>query len=172
MLYSPDNPMFPGGWRGWFTTLGLVFVAIIVWVVVLSLIGCASPSEPHPTAEFHTAHGRVAVITNGNDFDPGAAASWLEGGYARAAAVQPLADAKRLDGLVVIVHGPGWTYNGAPAGGAYEPWSDTAHIQAGNERVLGHELFHRLCWQLGHSGDCCTLADHGPGYDLNCRATP
>ena len=37
------------------------------------------------------------------------------------------------------------------------------------ESVLNHELQHRFCHALGHSGDCCTYQDHPNGYDLTCH---
>jgi hypothetical protein len=39
----------------------------------------------------------------------------------------------------------------------------------GIENVLDHELQHRFCHQLGHSGSCCTLQDHPGGFDLSCQ---
>jgi hypothetical protein len=141
-----------------------------------SLVACGgggggphSPTEPAATssAVLPTKFGNINVYTNGNSFDADRAVSAIEAGYQKARQqVGPAVDGIRLDGLSVNVETS--VYGGA-AVGQYLPGSDTVEVKVGVENVLTHELQHRFCRNLGHSGDCCTYQDHAHGYDLQCR---
>ncbi len=140
----------------------------------LALVACggsggpSSPTEPKgPAATMVTTHGTITVITNGNPFDADRAVASIEAGYDKARAqVGSKVDGIRLDGMVISVETS--VYDGA-AVGQYMPGSDTVETAVGVENVLTHELQHRFCHNLGHSGDCCTYQDHAQGYNLQCQ---
>jgi hypothetical protein len=129
--------------------------------------GPSSPTEPKgPQAALATQYGTVTVLTNGNTFDAGRAEAAIQAGYDKARAqIGGAVDGIRLDGMVLAVE-PG-VFNGAV--GQYHPNSDTVRLAQGVENVITHELQHRFCHNLGHSGACCTYQDHSGGYDLQCR---
>jgi hypothetical protein len=130
--------------------------------------GPSSPTEPKggQTATLATKHGTVTVITNGNPFDADRAVAAIDAGYDMARSeVGSGIDSVRIDGMLVDVQ-PG-VFNGAV--GQYLPNSDTVDMAQGVENVLTHELQHRFCHNLGHSGDCCTYQQHSNGYDLQCK---
>jgi hypothetical protein len=151
------------------------FVAIAL--VAGSLIACGGsgggggngPTAPAgPQATLATPYGTVTVFTNGNAFDPNKALAAIENGYAKARnQVGGSIDRVSLDGMAISMK-PG-TFNGAV--GQYHAQSDLIEVALGVENVITHELQHRFCHRLGHSGDCCTYQDHSGGYDLSCKAS-
>ena len=130
--------------------------------------GAKAPTEASgPVATLATSHGAITVYTNGNSFDAGRASAAIDAGYDKARAqIGARIDNVRLDGMTISVEKS--VYDGA-AVGQYLPESDTVEAAVGVENVLTHELQHRFCHNLGHSGDCCTYQDHAHGYDLQCR---
>ncbi|HEV8628753.1 MAG TPA: hypothetical protein VGV61_00450 [Thermoanaerobaculia bacterium] len=131
--------------------------------------GPSSPTEPGATSAgvLATKRGNVTVFTNGNAFDSGKAVAAIESGYDKARQqIGPAVDNIRLDGMSVTIE---TSVYGGGAVGQYLPASDTVEVAVGVENVIAHELQHRFCRNLGHSGDCCTYQDHNHGFDLQCR---
>ena len=156
------------------TSRSLQIAAALVATLALTACGGsggAAPSSPTETkasslSTLATSRGTITVITHGNPFDADRAVAAIEAGYDMARSeVGSSIDGVRLDGMVVEVQ-PG-TFNGAV--GQYFPNSDTVDMAQGVENVLTHELQHRFCHNLGHTGDCCTYQQHANGYDLQCR---
>lgn len=144
-------------------------------IATLTLAACsggggraAGPTAPTgPQATLATSYGTVTIFTNGHPFDANRALAAIDAGYARARTqVGGKADQVSLDGMAISMQ-PG-TFNGAV--GQYHPDSDLVEVALGVENVINHELQHRFCHRLGHSGDCCTYQDHSGGYDLSCKA--
>jgi hypothetical protein len=129
--------------------------------------GASSPTAPAgPQATLGTPYGTVTIFTNGQPFDTTKALAAIEAGYSKARGqVGGSIDRVSLDGMAISMK-PG-TFNGAV--GQYHPQSDMVEVALGVENVLSHELQHRFCHRLGHSGDCCTYQDHSGGYDLSCK---
>lgn len=130
--------------------------------------GSTGPTAPQgPQGTLSTKYGTVTVFTNGVAFDADRAIAAIEAGYSKARTqIGGRVDHVRLDGMAISLK-PG-VFNGAV--GQYHPNQDIVDVAQGVENVLTHELQHRFCHRLGHSGDCCTYQDHSGGYDLSCRA--
>ncbi|MDX1630786.1 MAG: hypothetical protein R3234_02905 [Thermoanaerobaculia bacterium] len=62
---------------------------------------------------------------------------------------------------------------GTACNGRYYPEDKLIVARAGYEQVLGHELQHHACHELGldekYGSECCRLQDHPGGYDLSCN---
>jgi hypothetical protein len=165
MRRQPDAHGCPPAFAAWYALA----------VVLLACHGSSPTEAPARAATLATAHGPITVYANDLPFDAARATAAIEVGYAKARAeIGPRIDAIRLDGMAVSVEAS--VYDGAAAG-RYLPSADTVEMQAGAEAVIAHELQHRFCWSLGHSGDCCTCQDHTHdalctgGYNLDCQRT-
>lgn len=137
--------------------------AALLLVVAVACTG-ASPTEPGAeTTTLETMFGTAVVVTNGHAFDPVSARVAIEMGYAQAASVAPGAWDVPVDGLLIVVDASLGAY------GSYRRSTDTVRMLPGVERVLRHEMQHRLCHRLDRPSRCCAEIDHPGGYpDLTC----
>lgn len=134
-------------------------------LVLVVAVACAGTSPRNPgatTTALETIFGTATIVTNGHAFDTTTARVAIEMGYIQAANDAPAALDVPVEGLLIVVDGE------LGVAGVYRAATDTLRIAPGTERILRHEMQHRLCGRLQRPAICCAEIDHPGGYGWNC----